>query len=66
MGSRRFLHGDGTGHGIDNRAKLYDCAIAHQLDDAASVVGDQRVQYSERRVLIEASVRASSASIMRE
>ena len=43
MGSRSLLHGDGTGHSIDGGAKLHDCAITHQLDDAAPVVCDQRV-----------------------
>ena len=43
MDRRTLLHGDCTGNSIDNRGKLNDCAIAHQLDDAASMVCDQRV-----------------------
>ena len=43
MSSHPLLHGDGTRHSIDNGDKFHDCAIAHQLDDTASVLCDQRV-----------------------
>ena len=43
MDSHPLLHGDRTGHSIDNGGKFHDCAIAHQLDDTAPVVCDQRV-----------------------
>jgi hypothetical protein len=38
-----FLHGDGTSYGIDDRDKLHDRAIAHQLDDATPTVCDHGV-----------------------
>ena len=58
MDGHPLLHGDGTGHSIDNGAKLHDCAIAHQLDDAASMVCDQRV-YDLRAKGPDRSERAS-------
>ena len=66
MDRDRFLHGDGTGHRIDNGTKFHDCAIAHQLDDTAPMVGDQRVYYLRAKGPDRASVRASSVSIRRE
>src|SRR5262245_50732846 len=49
LGNRRFalrhalLRGDGAGHGIDDAAELAQRSIAHELDDAATVLGDQRL-----------------------
>ena len=39
----RLLHGDRAGDGIDDRGELDDRAVAHQLDDAALVLGDDRI-----------------------
>ncbi|WP_287291282.1 hypothetical protein [Mesorhizobium sp.] len=66
MDSRPFLHGDSTGHSLDNGAKLHDCAVPHQLDDAAPMFSDQRLYDSRSNGLIAVSVRASSVSIRRE
>ena len=38
-----LLDRDRAGHGIDHRGELDDGAVAHQLDDAALVLGQQRV-----------------------
>ena len=61
MDSHPLLHGDGTGHGIDNGAKFHDCAIAHQLDDAAPMVCDQRVD----DLRAKGSDRSERASLIR-
>ena len=64
--SQLVLDGDSTGHRVDNRAKFHDCAIAHQLDDAAPMLCYQRVHDLRANDLIASSVRASSVSISRE
>ena len=38
-----LLHGDRAGHRIDHRAELRERAIAHQLDDAAMMLGQERI-----------------------
>ena len=39
----RLLDRDGAGDRVDHRAELDDRPVAHQLDDAALVLGEQRV-----------------------
>ncbi len=39
----RLLHRDRAGDGIDHRGELDDRPVAHQLDDPALVLGQQRV-----------------------
>ena len=38
-----LLHHDGAAHGVDDRGELDQHAVAGGLDDAALVLGDQRV-----------------------
>src|SRR5688572_17485451 len=39
LGSNAFLNGNRTGHGIDHRGELYDCPVAHKLNNPPVVVG---------------------------
>ena len=38
------LQGGGAGHGVDRGAELGEDAVAHELDEAAAVLGQQRVE----------------------
>ena len=63
----RLLHRHRAGDRVDHRGELDDRPVAHQLDDAALVLGQQRVDRAARASsLIAASVPASSCSISRE
>ena len=39
------LHRDGTGHGVHHRAELHDGTVAHELDDAALVLGQEWIDH---------------------
>ncbi|WP_287319577.1 hypothetical protein [Mesorhizobium sp.] len=66
MDSRPFLHGDSTGHSLDNGAKLHDCAVPISLTmrPLCSAISGSMIR--DRMALIAVSVRASSVSIRRE
>jgi hypothetical protein len=40
-----LLHRDGAGHGVDHRAELDDGTVTHELDEAALVLGQQRIDH---------------------
>ena len=48
MLGHRPLHRDRAGHGVDHRGELDDRPVAHQLDDAALVLGQERIDGPRR------------------
>ena len=55
-----------AGHGADHRPELRNEAVAHQLDEPAAMLGQERLQHCLPQVLQGGSVPASSASTRRE
>ena len=57
---------DGAAHRVDHGGELDEGTVAHRLDDAAAMLGDERVDDLAPRSRTAASVPASSASMRRE